>query len=88
SRGVRGKNWRKGAPAIFGLSKESKTAGVQIAPTLFSEYGITAVPALVVTCPGHFDVIRGSLPLQQALEKVSQEGECASTARQLMEKAK
>ena len=87
-RGLLGNDMRKTAAAMFELSKESKNAGVQIDPTLFSEYGITAVPALVVTCPGHFDVIRGSLPLQQALEKVSQEGECAAVARQLMEKAK
>ncbi|ELD8603329.1 DUF5431 family protein [Enterobacter roggenkampii] len=46
------------------------------------------LPALVVTCPGHYDVIRGSLPLQQALEKVAESGDCEATARHLLEAAK
>lgn len=65
-----------------------KDAGVQIDPTLFTQYNITTVPALVVTCPGRYDVIRGSLPLQQALEKVAESGDCAATARHLLEAGK
>lgn len=79
---------RQTASAMYELSKTDNKVGVQIDPTLFSEYHITTVPALVVTCPGHFDVIRGSLPLQQALEKVAEQGDCAATARQLLERAK
>jgi conjugal transfer pilus assembly protein TrbC len=75
---------RKTATRMFELSKKDKNIGVQIDPTLFQQYGITAVPALVVTCPGHFDVIRGSLPLQDMLKKIAAQGECAATAKQLM----
>ena len=84
-RGWLNNDLRKTAARMFELSKKQKDIGVQIDPTLFEQYGITAVPALVVTCPGHFDVIRGSLPLKAMLEKIAEQGECASTARQLME---
>ncbi|WNJ82283.1 type-F conjugative transfer system pilin assembly protein TrbC (plasmid) [Cedecea neteri] len=87
-RGLLNNDMRQTAAEMFELTKEDKDAGVQIDPTLYSEYGITAVPALVVTCPGHFDVVKGSLPLQEALEKVSTSGECAATARQILEGAK
>jgi len=87
-RGLVNNDLRQTASAMYELSKTDNKVGVQIDPTLFSEYHITTVPALVVTCPGHFDVIRGSLPLQQALEKVAEQGECAATARQLLERAK
>lgn len=84
-RGWLNNDLRKTAARMFELSKKQKDIGLQIDPTLFEQYGITAVPALVVTCPGHFDVIRGSLPLKAMLEKIAEQGECASTARQLME---
>jgi conjugal transfer pilus assembly protein TrbC len=87
-RGLVNNDMRQTAAAMFELSKEDKDAGVQIDPTLFTQYNITTVPALVVTCPGHHDVIRGSLPLQQALEKVAESGDCAATARHLLEVAK
>ena len=84
-RGWLNNDLRKTAARMFELSKKQKDIGVQIDPTLFEQYGITAVPALVVTCPAHFDVIRGSLPLKAMLEKIAEQGECASVARQLME---
>ncbi|HAT3667079.1 MULTISPECIES: type-F conjugative transfer system pilin assembly protein TrbC [Enterobacteriaceae] len=87
-RGLVNNDMRQTAAAMFELSKEDKDAGVQIDPTLFTQYNITTVPALVVTCPGHHDVIRGSLPLQQALEKVAESGDCAATARHLLEAAR
>ncbi|HCR1076997.1 TPA: type-F conjugative transfer system pilin assembly protein TrbC [Enterobacter cloacae] len=87
-RGLVNNDMRQTAAAMFELNKEDKDAGVQIDPTLFTQYNITTVPALVVTCPGHHDVIRGSLPLQQALEKVAESGDCAATARHLLEAAK
>ncbi|EDV0839727.1 type-F conjugative transfer system pilin assembly protein TrbC [Salmonella enterica subsp. enterica serovar Havana] len=87
-RGLLNNDMRQTASAMFELSKEDKDAGVQIDPTLYSQYHITVVPALVVTCPGHYDVIRGSLPLQTALEKVAEQGDCASTAKKLLEAAR
>lgn len=87
-RGLIDNDFRKTASAMFDLAKEDKRLGVQIEPTLYQQYDIRAVPALVVTCPGHFDIIRGSLPLADALKSVAERGECADTARQLMEQAK
>lgn len=87
-RGLVNNDMRQTAAVMFELNKEDKDAGVQIDPTLFSQYQITTVPALVVTCPGHYDVIRGSLPLQKALEKVAESGDCAATASQLLEAAR
>lgn len=87
-RGLVNNDMRQTAALMFELNKEDKDAGVQIDPTLFSQYHITTVPALVVTCPGRYDVIRGSLPLKEALEKVAESGDCAATARQLLEVAR
>lgn len=84
-RGLINNDMRQTASMMFELSKEDKNIGVQIDPTLYSDYGIKAVPALVVTCPGHSDVIRGSLPLKQALEKIAGQGDCALTAKKLLE---
>lgn len=87
-RGLIDNDFRKTASAMFDLSREDRTLGVQIEPTLYQKYNVSAVPALVVTCPGHYDIIRGSLPLADALKNVAERGECADTARQLMEQAK
>ncbi|EBS0713006.1 type-F conjugative transfer system pilin assembly protein TrbC [Salmonella enterica] len=87
-RGLVNNDMRQTAAMMFELNKESNDVGVQIDPTLFSEYNISVVPALVVTCPGHYDVIRGSLPLRQALKKVAESGDCAATARKLLEAAR
>lgn len=87
-RGLVNNDMRQTASIMFELTKEDKDAGVQIDPTLYQQYGITSIPALVVTCPGHFDIIRGSLPLKQALEKIREKGECAATARQILEAAR
>lgn len=87
-RGWLNNDLRATATRMFELSKKQKDIGVQIDPTLFAQYGITSVPALVITCPGHFDVIRGSLPISAMLQKVAEQGECAATARRLMEASK
>lgn len=87
-RGLVNNDLRQTVSAMFELAKEDKNIGVQIDPTLYTEYHITTIPALVVTCPGRFDVIRGSLPLKQALEKVAESGDCAATAKQILEDGK
>jgi len=86
-RGLLNNDFRQTAEKMFELSKKDKQAGVQIAPPLFQQYGIKAVPALVVTCGGKFDVLYGSLPVQQALEEVRQRGDCSATAAQLLQSA-
>jgi len=84
-RGLLDNDFRKTASAIYELSKKDKQAGVQIDPTLFEQYGIKAVPALVVTCGAKFDVLYGNLAVKQALEEVKQRGDCATTAAQLLQ---
>ncbi|NIG21339.1 type-F conjugative transfer system pilin assembly protein TrbC [Pantoea sp. Al-1710] len=84
-RGLLNNDFRQTAEKMFELSKKDKQAGVQIDPTLYQQYGIKAVPALVVTCGGKFDVLYGSLPVQQALEEVKQRGDCAGTAAQMLQ---
>jgi conjugal transfer pilus assembly protein TrbC len=68
-RGLVNNDMRQTAAAMFELSKEDKDAGVQIDPTLFTQYNITTVPALVVTCPGHYDVIREVCPCSRLSKK-------------------
>lgn len=87
-RGLIENDFRKTASAMFELARQDKSLGVQIEPTLFQRYHITTVPALVVTCPGKYDVLRGSLPLAEALKNVAERGECAAQAQQLLEQAK
>ncbi|PKE27603.1 type-F conjugative transfer system pilin assembly protein TrbC [Rahnella sp. AA] len=84
-RGLLDNDFRKTASVMFELSKKDKEAGVQIDPTLYQQFGIKAVPALVVTCSGKFDVLYGSLPIRQALEEVRQRGDCAGTAAKLLQ---
>ncbi|TPG56819.1 type-F conjugative transfer system pilin assembly protein TrbC [Ewingella americana] len=84
-RGLLDNDFRKTASVMFELSKKDKQIGVQIDPTLFQQYGIKAVPALVVTCKGKFDVLYGSLPVQEALEEVKRRGDCADTATKLLQ---
>lgn len=86
-RGLLNNDFRQTAEKMFELSRKDKQAGVQIDPTLYQQYGIKAVPALVVTCGGKFDVLYGSLPVQQALEEVKQRGDCAGTAAQMLQGA-
>ncbi len=86
-RGLVNNDLRQTASAMFELAKEDKNIGVQIDPTLYTEYHIKTIPSLVVTCPGRYDVIRGSLPLKEALERVTKDGDCAETAKRLLKEA-
>ena len=61
---------------MLSLVKDGATDGVQIDPTLFSQYGIRSVPALVVFCSQGYDIIRGNLRVGQALEEVAATGDC------------
>lgn len=85
-RGMVNGDMRATANAVAGLVKETNTGGVQIDPTPFRKYNITAVPALIVTC-GHqgekVDRLLGDMTLHQALKRVADEGDCAETARKL-----
>ena len=86
-RGMVNGDMRATANAVAGLVKESNTGGVQIDPTTFRKYNITAVPVLIVTCGKQGDKIdrlQGDLTLHQALKRVAEEGDCADTARSLL----
>ena len=80
-RGMVNGNMRQTATAVGRLVRKTKTGGVEIEPTLFRQFSVTAVPQLIVTCDGHVDRLSGDLALPAALKKVSEEGDCASTAR-------
>ncbi|AEJ60146.1 conjugal transfer protein TrbC (plasmid) [Escherichia coli UMNF18] len=86
-RGMVNGDMRATANAVAGLVKESNTGGVQIDPTTFRKYNITAVPVLVVACGNQgekVDRLQGDLTLHQALKRVAEEGDCADTARSLL----
>jgi conjugal transfer pilus assembly protein TrbC len=83
-RGLVDNDFRKTAAAIFELSKQNKNVGLQIDPTLYQRFNIKSVPALVVTCPGHSDIIRGTLPLIDALKKIAEIGDCSQTAKAIL----
>ncbi|MBC1015355.1 type-F conjugative transfer system pilin assembly protein TrbC, partial [Escherichia coli] len=66
-RGMVNNDLKATAEAVLSLVKDGATDGVQIDPTLFSQYGIRSVPALVVFCSQGHDIIRGNLRVRQAL---------------------
>lgn len=86
-RGMVNGDMRATANAVAGLVKESNTGGVQIDPTTFRKYNITAVPVLIVACGNQGDKVdrlQGDITLHQALKRVAEEGDCAQTAKSLL----
>lgn len=86
-RGMVNGDMRVTANAVADLVKESNSGGVQIDPTTFRQYAITAVPVLIVACGKRGDKIdrlQGDLTLRQALKRVAEEGDCAQTAKSLL----
>lgn len=86
-RGMVNNDLKTTAEAVLSLVKDRATDGVQIDPTLFSQYGIRSVPALVVFCSQGYDIIRGNLRVRQALEKVAATGDCRQVAQGLLDGA-
>lgn len=84
-RGLVNNDMRTTTDAVLQLVKDGVTDGVQIDPTLYTQYGIRSVPSLVVRCQTGYDVVRGNIHVKQALEKVAQTGDCAQVARQMLD---
>ena len=84
-RGLVNNDMRTTTDAVLQLVKDGVTDGVQIDPTLYTQYGIRSVPSLVVRCQVGYDVVRGNIHVKQALEKVAQTGDCAQLARQMLD---
>lgn len=85
-RGLINNDMKQTVDAVSQLVQNGATEGVQIDPTLYSQHGITSVPALVVRCDKGFDVIRGNLKLEQALQKMVSDGDCGDVAQQLLDR--
>jgi len=83
-RGMVDNDMRVTANAVLDLLKENPKGGVQLDPTAFQKFNITAVPTLVVTCDGRHDRIAGSIRIDDALKKIAESGDCAAVARQLL----
>lgn len=64
------------AKKIMVLSKSIPNLSLQIDPTAFERFNIHQVPALVVEQGNCFDVIYGTLPLVEGLDRISRRGEC------------
>ena len=84
-RGLINNDMRTTTDAVLQLVKDGVTDGMQIDPTLYTQYGIRSVPSLVVRCQVGYDVVRGNIHVKQALEKVAQTGDCAQVARQMLD---
>ncbi|WP_245393418.1 type-F conjugative transfer system pilin assembly protein TrbC [Serratia bockelmannii] len=85
-RGMVNGDMRETVQRVQKLVEAGGIDGVQIDPQPYSQFGITAVPALVVRCAAGFDVVRGNLLMTQALKKVAKDGDCAATAQALLDK--
>lgn len=84
-RGLVNNDMKTTTDAVLQLVKDGVTDGVQIDPTLYTQYSIRSVPSLVVRCQSGYDVVRGNIHVKQALEKVAQTGDCAQVARQMLD---
>ncbi|HEN5009451.1 type-F conjugative transfer system pilin assembly protein TrbC [Klebsiella quasipneumoniae] len=84
-RGLVNNDMKTTTDAVLQLVKDGVTDGVQIDPTLYTQYSIRSVPSLVVRCQARYDVVRGNIHVKQALEKVAQTGDCAQVARQMLD---
>lgn len=87
-RGMLNNDLKATTDAVLSLVKDGATDGVQIDPTLFSEYHVRSVPALVVFCDRGYDIIRGNLRVKQALEKVATAGDCRQVAGEILQQNK
>ena len=64
------------AKQIMALSNQIPNLSLQIDPTAFERFNIHQVPALVVAPGNCFDVIYGTLPLDEGLDRIKRRGEC------------
>ncbi len=62
------------AQKIMGLTKVVPNLNLQIDPTEFERFGITKVPALVVSNSSGFDVIYGNFSLCEDLDHIAGRG--------------
>lgn len=89
-RGMVNGDMRLTANAVASVVKETNNGGVQIDPTTFRQYGISAVPVLIVVCGEHgerHDRLQGDLTLRAGLRRIAGQGECAEAAAQLLNEA-
>lgn len=86
-RGMTNNDFRQTANTIFEMTNGSNKGGVQINPKAFRQYGVTAVPALVVTCGNKFDRVSGDIRIDGLLHKVAEGGDCADEARAALKEA-
>lgn len=84
-RGLVNNNLRETVQRVQALVQDGGADGVQIDPMPFREYGIEAVPVLVVRCETGLDVVRGNLRLEEGLKRIAKEGDCAAMAKKLLE---
>lgn len=66
----------KTARYLLKLIQKYQVSGIQIDPLRFDYYGITQVPALVKRCGNQFDLIYGSVALDEALTHINRHGQC------------
>lgn len=71
---------RETALKVMALTEEIPTLNLQIDPTLFEQFGIEQVPALVVSKGKVFDVIYGHLPVEEGLRRLVRQDSILSIA--------
>lgn len=74
-RGVLNNDFKQSAKALYAVLHPQNEpvipGGVSIDPPLFRQYGITQVPAVVVTGEDGFDVVYGNIPLGRAFQIIA-----------------
>ncbi|MDR5614294.1 MAG: TrbC family F-type conjugative pilus assembly protein [Arsenophonus sp.] len=66
----------KTAHYLLNLIQKYQVAGIQVDPLRFGYYGITQVPALVKRCGKDFDIVYGSVAIEEGLTQINRHGAC------------
>lgn len=84
--GLHNNSMKLTAKKVMEYTKEVPDLSLQIDPTLFEQYGISQVPAVVVDNGKAFDVIYGNLKLKECLKRIESLGESGFESQSLKER--
>lgn len=79
--GMKDNNILKTANEFLKYYKDNNEGGMMIDPTVFDEFKVKAVPAVVVACGDKYDIVYGSVKIKNALELISRSGDCAEGSK-------
>ena len=86
-RGLYKNSFKETVDKMFNLVKDDNKGGIAIDPIWFKDFAIENVPAVVVEENGKYDVVYGNIPVKRSLTIISEQGEKAKIAKDILEKS-